>query len=193
MISSVRIEQEVLIGGSGRGSLFMQVVLVLGGVVVYGLSAQFSVMLPFTPVPVTGQTFALFLLSGILGQRMAVLSAVSYLLAGFAGLPVFAGGLGGFIPTAMSFGYLPGLVLGAWVMGHGARRGWLGSMPGLLLNLLLANLAIYVPGILWMGILAGFDKPLLAWGLFPFLVGDALKMGLAFGTLAGFRKVFYRG
>lgn len=191
MVTSVRIEQRFIVETRGLPSVLMQLALVIAGIGVYALSAQFKVVLPFTPVPVTGQTFALFLLAGVLGQRLAVLSAVGYLGAGFAGLPIFAGGAAGFIPSAMSFGYLFGLVAAAWVMGFCASKGWLVSLPRLVLTLLLANIALYVPGIAWMGVLAGFDKPLLAWGLYPFLLGDILKIALAFTVIGVSRKALY--
>jgi biotin transport system substrate-specific component len=76
-------------------------------------------------------------------------------------------------------GYLFGYVLATLALGVAARAGWDRSMGKMALAMLIGNALIYIPGLLWLGVLYGFDKPILAWGLTPFLVGDALKLALA--------------
>src|SRR4030067_464514 len=92
--------------------------LMLGGSLLIGLAAQIQVVLPFSPVPVTGQTFAVLLLGALYGSRMGPATVATYLAMGGLGLPVFAGGAAGMArllgPTA---GYLVGFILAAWVVG----------------------------------------------------------------------------
>ncbi len=80
-------------------------------------------------------------------------------------------------------GYLVGFVLAAALCGALAERGWDRTIPKCALVMLLANALIYVPGLLWLGSLYGWDKPILEWGLVPFLLGDAVKIALAAATL----------
>ena len=76
-------------------------------------------------------------------------------------------------------GYLVGYVLATVALGALAARGWDRSMGRMAAALLIGNALIYVPGLLWLGQLYGWDKPILQWGLTPFLVGDAIKLALA--------------
>ena len=76
-------------------------------------------------------------------------------------------------------GYLVGYVLATLALGALARRGWDRSVVTMAGAMLLGNILIYVPGLLWLGELYGWDKPILQWGLTPFLIGDALKLALA--------------
>jgi biotin transport system substrate-specific component len=86
------------------------------------------------------------------------------------GIPYMLGGTGG---------YLVGYVLAVAVLGWAARRGWDRSTGRMAAAMLLANAVIYIPGLLWLAQIYGWDQPILAWGLWPFVVGDALKLGLA--------------
>ena len=76
-------------------------------------------------------------------------------------------------------GYLVGYVLATLALGWAARAGWDRSVLMMAFAMLLGNVLIYVPGVAWLGVLYGFDQPILAWGLTPFLIGDALKLVLA--------------
>ncbi len=167
--------------------------LLVGGFIVFNaLFAQVAIPLPFTPVPVTGQTFAVRVTGGLLGSRLGLLTMLGYLLAGALSLPVFAGGAAGverfFGPTA---GYLAGFVVSAWLMGRFAERGWDRRFGPGLAAMLAASLPIYALGLaglwLWQPMPLG---TLLAKGLLPFLVGDVVKLVLAAGLLAsGWRVV----
>jgi biotin transport system substrate-specific component len=106
-----------------------------------------------------------------------------YMLVGALGFDVFAGSsaevsglsymLGG------TGGYLVGYVMATLALGVLAQRGWDRSVSWIALAMLIGNSLIYIPGVLWLGQLYGWDKPILVWGLTPFLVGDALKLALA--------------
>ncbi|MFN3762417.1 MAG: biotin transporter BioY [Anaerolineae bacterium] len=160
-------------------AIWKDAVLVLTGSVLIGLMAQVAIPLPFTPVPVTGQTFGVLLVGALLGSRRGALSLVLYLLEGIAGLPVFAGGSSG--PARLlgpTGGYLLGFVAGAWVTGWLCERGWDRRMPAAALAMLIGNLVIYLFGLPWLATFVGPEKALMM-GLWPFIPGDLLKLALA--------------
>ncbi len=149
------------------------------------LLAQIEIRLPYTPVPLTGQTFAVLLSGAVLGSRRAFASQALYLAAGAAGMPVFAGGAstllhllgptGGFL---WSFPFAAGLT--GWLVERGAsRRAW-----KLALTLILSDALILLSGALW---LSGFFRvpfrQAALLGFYPFLIGDVLKVALVGMTL----------
>ncbi len=160
------------------GSLAWKLVLVLAGSALISLAAQIRIPLPFSPVPVTGQTFAVLLVAAALG-RLGIASVLAYLAEGALGLPVFAGGATGLAymggPTG---GYLVGFVLAAVIVGAAAEREWDRRLPTALLVMFLGEIAIYACGVAW---LARFPLSVSPWqaGLFPFIPGDLFKMVLA--------------
>lgn len=158
--------------------------LVLGSLLMTA-TAKFQV--PFYPVPMTLQTLAALLIGVSCGWRLGTATVAFYLAQGAMGLPVFAGtpekGIGLAYMMGPTGGYLVGFVLAAAVTGWLAERGWDRRLPSTLALLALGTLAIYLPGLLWLGTLFGWDQPILAWGLYPFLLGDALKIALAAATL----------
>ena len=87
-------------------------------------------------------------------------------------------------------GYLLGFLLAVGACGWLAERGWDRAVAPTALAMLLGNALIYVPGLLWLGTVLGWDKPILAWGLMPFLLGDALKIALATALLPACWKWF---
>lgn len=153
--------------------------LIAGGALLVALFAQIRIPLPFTPVPLTGQTFAVLLVGAALGARRGFASLGLYLLSGLAGLPVFAGGAAGmthlFGPTG---GYLLGFVAAAYVIGWLAERGLERSLRTSLLPFALGTLIIYALGAGWLALYVG-PQAALAKGVLPFLPGDLLKLVLA--------------
>ena len=147
------------------------------------LTASAKVQIPFYPVPMTLQTLVVLGLGMAYGWRLAAATLLLYLAQGAAGLPVFAGtpekGLGLAYMLGGTGGYLLGFVMAAAACGWLAERGWDRSVVTTALAMLLGNLLIYVPGLLWLGALFGWDKPILEWGLLPFLLGDLVKLALA--------------
>jgi biotin transport system substrate-specific component len=117
------------------------------------------------------------------GWRLGGATLLLYLAEGAMGLPVFAGtpekGIGVAYMLSGTGGYLIGFVLAAALCGWLAERGWDRRFMTTALALLIGNIAIYVPGLLWLGSLFGWDKPILEWGLTPFLLGDLTKLLLA--------------
>ncbi|MBI4758069.1 MAG: biotin transporter BioY [Chloroflexi bacterium] len=159
--------------------------LILVGSLVVALSARISVPLPFSPVPVTGQTFGVLLVGALLGSRRGALSLLAYLGEGALGLPVFAGGTGGLVRLAgPTGGYLVGFVAAAFLVGRLCERGWDQRLPTAGAAMLLGNAVIYLLGLPWLARFVGPDK-VLALGLLPFIPGDLLKITLAALALPG--------
>lgn len=150
------------------------------------LCAQLSLRLPFTEVPVTGQTFAVLLTGVVLGARRGGAAVLLYLAEGAAGLPVFAeGGAGAakfFGPTG---GYLLAFPLGAVLTGWLAGRGWDRRPLTAGLAMLLGSSVILGLGTLFLSLFVGGLAPAVAKGLLPFLPGDVVKTVLAALALPG--------
>ncbi|NOX60454.1 MAG: biotin transporter BioY [Chloroflexi bacterium] len=159
-----------------RDALLYDMSLILFGSILIALSAQVAIRLPFNPVPITGQTFAVLLLAALLGRVRGAAAVLTYLAEGALGFPVFAGGAGGFYvllgPTA---GYLFGFVVAAFLVGWLAERGWDRGFSSTIAAMFMGNVAIYGFGALWLGLLIGLEQAIVA-GVLPFLLGDALKM-----------------
>jgi biotin transport system substrate-specific component len=147
------------------------------------LTASAKISVPFYPVPLTMQTFVLLAMGMVFGWRLGCASVLLYLAEGAAGLPVFSGspekGIGLVYMMGGTGGYLLGFIFAVAVCGYLAERGWDRNVWTTALTMLLGNIAIYVPGLLWLGVLFGWDKPILEWGLMPFILGDVAKIALA--------------
>ena len=157
------------------------VALVLGGAALTGAAAQLVVPVPGSPVPVTGQTFAVLLVGASLGARRGLLSLLVYTLAGLAGMPWFLGGTSG---VGATFGYLVGMMVAATLVGALARRGGDRSAWRTAGTMALGNLAIYAVGVPYLAFATHISLvEALVVGVVPFVLGDALKMALAMGAL----------
>jgi biotin transport system substrate-specific component len=158
-----------------------QVALVVLGIVV--LAAAAKIKLPMWPVPMTMGTFAVLSIGAAYGPRLGLTTILGYMFVGALGFDVFAGtsaetyGLSYMIGG--TGGYLVGYVMAALALGVLARAGWDRSVGKMAAAMAIGNALIYVPGLIWLGMLFGWDKPILEWGLTPFLVGDAIKLALA--------------
>jgi len=153
--------------------------LIVAGCLLIALAAQLQVLLPFSPVPVTGQTFAVLFLGALYGSRRGPATVVTYLMLGAMGLPVFAGGMAGLArfvgPTA---GYLLGFVVAAFAVGSLSERGWDRKPWTTAASMIIGNGIIYALGVAWLWRFVGWEAVLNA-GVVPFLPGDALKIALA--------------
>jgi biotin transport system substrate-specific component len=182
-----KVLSDVLGADEGLALRVKQVVLVLAGIVVLAVAAKIKV--PMWPVPITMGTFAVLTIGAAYGARLGLATILGYMLVGALGMDVFAGSsaeasgltymMGG------TGGYLVGYVLATLALGALAQRGWDRSVVWMALAMGIGTVLIYVPGLLWLGQLYGWDKPILAWGLTPFLIGDALKLALAALVLPG--------
>lgn len=158
--------------------------LVLGGAAFVGLAAQIAVPLPFTPVPVTGQTFAVLLTAAALGTWRGLASLLTYALLGLAGVPWFAEGSSAFSGGVLtvSFGYVIGFIAAAGVVGWLAARGNTRTPLRTAGLMALGSLIIYAFGATWLAL--AIDVPLstaVSLGVTPFVLGDLLKIALAAG------------
>jgi len=141
--------------------------------------AQVAIPLPFSPVPITGQTFAVLLTGALLGSRLGFAAILAYLAEGSAGLPFFAGGGSGFAKVSgPTGGYLVGFLAAALVVGWLAERGWDRDVPHAVAAMLAGEVAIYVFGLGWLSRFVAGGQ-LLALGLTPFIPGDAIKLAAA--------------
>ncbi|HJR81874.1 MAG TPA: biotin transporter BioY [Anaerolineales bacterium] len=151
--------------------------LVILGALFVAAFAQLRIPLPFTPVPLTGQTFAVLLVGAALGSVRGVASMAFYIALGALGLPVFAGGASGLTYlSGPTLGYLIGFVIAAYVIGLLAERGLERSVRTSLIPFLVGTIIIYLCGVAWLAFLLGSLGEAISAGLLPFLIGDAIKL-----------------
>ena len=171
-----------------RAGLLTDAVLVLGGAVFAAAAAQIVIPLPFTPVPISGVTFAVLLVGASYGAARGGITLAFYLLLGLLGASVFAPGetqglariLG---PTG---GYLLSYPLVAWLTGRLAERRWDRRFSSAALAMLAGSALIYAIGLPWLAVALGTGlRETLALGLLPFIPGDLLKLALAGAALPG--------
>jgi biotin transport system substrate-specific component len=172
---------------SRGGAFAVDATLVVGGSLFIAALAQVSIRLPFTPVPITGQTLGVLLVGSAYGWVLGGLTLGLYLGEIAAGLPFAAEGEAGLerlLLSTPSGGYLWGFLAAAVLMGWLATRGWDRSLRSSLGVMLLGNVVIFAFGIPWLA--ASLDVPVLEafeLGLYPFVVGDLLKLLVAAGLL----------
>lgn len=168
-----------------RASLLVDALLIAGGAGLIALSAQVSIPLPFTPVPITGQTFSVLLVGASLGSVRGGASAFLYVLLGIAGLHVYADGAHGWAQvTGATGGYLIGFVVAAALTGWLAERRWDRRFSSALGAMLTGSVVIYLFGLAWLARELGTDlSGTLELGLYPFVPGDLVKLYLAAALL----------
>lgn len=165
----------------GAALRIKQVALVVLGIIALAIFAKIKI--PMWPVPVTMGTFAVLTIGAAYGPRLGFATILGYMIIGALGFDVFAGSsaevYGLTYMMGGTGGYLVGYVLATLALGFAARAGWDRSVLLMALAMLVGNALIYLPGLAWLGQLYGWDQPIVAWGLTPFLIGDALKLALA--------------
>jgi len=150
--------------------------LVLFGTLLLTISSK--VQVPFWPVPMTMQTFIVFIIGMAYGWRLAFFTLVAYLVEGALGLPVFAKGGGILYLMGPTAGYLYGMVIAAGIIGFFAEFGYNESYFKSLISLLVGTVIIFIFGVGYLGSVIGYDKA-LAGGLYPFIPSEFFKIGLA--------------
>ena len=170
--------------GEMNGLLRSSLLAVVGSLFLWACA---KIQVPFYPVPVTMGTFGVLAIGMVYGWRLGAVTVLLYMAEGAMGLPVFAGtpekGIGLLYMAGPTGGYLAGYVLAAAACGWLAERGWDRNVVTAALAMLVGNALIYLPGLLWLGTLFGWDKPILEWGLIPFIAGDLLKVALVAASL----------
>jgi biotin transport system substrate-specific component len=170
-----------------RSGAAVSALLVVAGAGLVALAAQISVPLPFTPVPISGQTFAVVLVGAALGATLGTASLALYLGIGLVGAPVYAEQQHGWdVLTGATGGYLFGFLVAAALTGWLAERHWDRRIQSSITAMLTGNVVIYLFGLPWLAHVAGTDlEGTLVAGLYPFVVGDLLKLYLAGALLPG--------
>lgn len=168
--------------------------LIIAGSLLIALSAQVMFPLPFTPVPVTGQTFGVLMVAALLGSRRGTFAVISYLIEGLAGLPFFAGGtFGAAILAGTSGGYLIGFIIAAFIVGYLSERGWDHRFGSTIFMMAFGTLAIYILGAMWLAQFVSISQVFLL-GVIPFVVGAVSKIILAALLLpSGWKFLNYLG
>lgn len=187
-VSPRRVLADLVPGGLAR-----DVALVAGAAALTGVAAQLAIPLPFTPVPITLQTFTVLLAGAALGPLRGAAAMLLYLGVGAAGVPWFSDQTAGI--GFPSFGYVIGFVLAATLVGALARRGADRTVLGTIGAMVVGNVVIYAVGVPYLALAIDVDLvAAVGLGLTPFLVGDGLKILLAAGLLpAAWRLAGARG
>jgi biotin transport system substrate-specific component len=197
--------QETLWPAEGAALWIKRAVLVALGIVLLAVASKIQVPMWPSPVPITLGTFAVLTIGAAYGPRLGLVTIVGYMLVGALGFDVFAGSSAESSGLAYMLGgtggYLVGYVLATLALGFAARQGWDRSVGGMAVAMLIGNVLIYVPGLAWLfhvieagGLFDGakyasvWDQT-LAWGLVPYLIGDALKLALAALVVPGLWKL----
>ncbi len=190
-MTAIPLPQRRVLADVVPGGLVRDAVLVLGGTTLIALSALVTVPLPFTPVPLSLQTFAVLLTGAALGFARGGLASLLYLGVGMAGVGWFAQGASGW--HFASFGYIVGFVLAGALVGALASRGGDRTVPRTVLTMVLGNLAIYAAGLVGLMSFAHVGlSTAVSLGLTPFLFGDGIKIALAAGLLPATWKLARR-
>ena len=193
----------------GRNArLLRDAALVIGFALFTALLAQVKIPLGFTPVPITGQTLAVLLTGAALGSRKGAAALAVYALSG-AWLPFYAGDFAEFTWTMQprlvwdlaSGGYIIGFIPAAFAVGWMCERGW-DRKPWVLVAMLAGNVILYVPGLIQLSLFVqGIDPSVadedvwattLEWGLYPFILGDLIKLYLASLALPSAWWIYWR-
>lgn len=177
-----------------RAGIAADLPLVALGAALVALAAQITIALPFTPVPITGQTFAVVLVGGALGAARGAASLSLYLLLGLVGVPVYSdGGSGWDVVSGATGGYLVGFLLAAALTGALAEHRWDRRLSSSIAAMLTGNVVIYLAGVPWLAHAADLGlETALEQGLYPFVVGDLLKLYLAGALLPATWKLVDR-
>ena len=161
------------------------------GTILLTISAKIKI--PFYPVPMTMQTFVVLFLGISFGHKIGLATVGLYLLEGIIGFPVFSNspekGIGLIYFTGPTMGYLIGFLAATFISGYISFET---NFIAIFLKLIVSVSVIYILGIAWLGILIGWDKPLLEIGVFPFLLAELFKISILTilaKKLTGLRKI----
>lgn len=175
-ISSVLIDTIIPRIDNKTKAVIRNVVLVLSFAILTGICAKFKIEIGL--IPITMQTFVVLVSGVLLGSKRGAASQITYLLGGLVGLPWFSRGGGLAYVLSPTFGYMLGFVFAAYSVGYLAERGWDRNIKTAVLAMFIGSIFIYIPGLLYLARFIGFEKVLLV-GLYPFILGDLLKITLA--------------
>jgi len=168
---------------TGSFLMFKKLVLIVVGIVMLALFSKIKIPIWPSPVPINLATLSVLTIGLTYGPKLGLTTVFGYLMLGTLGFDVFANSSakvnGMEYMLGSTGGYLFGYLLATIALGFLARAGWDRNLFKIVLALIIGNALIYIPGIFWLAELYTWNKPILAWGLTPFLIGDALKILLA--------------
>ena len=166
-----------LVKNLNQSSIVKTFLIIILGSLALTISAKIKI--PFYPVPMTMQTFVVMLLGLAFGYKIGLATVSLYLLEGIAGLPVFSNspekGVGLVYFTGPTMGYLIGFLSATLIAGTISSND---NLLKIIFKLLLSVSTIYILGVLWLGTLIGWDKPILEFGVYPFLLAEIFKLAL---------------
>ena len=166
-----------LVKNLNQSSIVKTFLIVILGSLALTISAKIKI--PFYPVPMTMQTFVVMFLGLAFGYKIGLATVSLYLLEGIAGLPVFSNspekGIGLVYFTGPTMGYLIGFLSATVIAGMISSKD---NLLKTILKLLVSVSTIYILGVLWLGTLIGWDKPILEFGVYPFLLAELFKLAL---------------
>lgn len=163
---------------------------ILIGSLLIGILAQISIPIPFSPVPITGQTIGVVLVGGVLGSKRGAISIICYLLEGSFGLPVFANmKAGAHVLIGPTGGYLWGFIVAAFLIGYLKEKGFVNSPLNCFISCFISTTTILLIGAFYLSILTGDFSKGMNLGLYPFLVGDIIKSFICAILLLGTNKI----
>ena len=175
--------------GERLSSRWRHIILVIAGALLISVAANYSVPVPGSPVPVTGQTFSVLLVGGALGFRRGLLATALYIVIGFflpvyaqhaSGIATIASVKSGHVVLGATGGYLVGFIVATALVGRLAELGWDRTVFGAAAAMVAGNAVIYAIGLPWLSMATGFSPAdTVAKGLAPFLLGDVIKLALA--------------
>ena len=169
----------------------LNVFMILIGSLSIGLLAQVSIPIPFSPVPITGQTIGVVLVGSLLGKRRGALSIMLYLMEGSLGLPVFANmQAGAHILIGPTGGYLFGFIISAFLMGYFKEKGLIISPINCFLACFVSTTVILLIGSFYLSIMVGGLNKGFAIGFYPFLIGDIIKSFICTIIIQGSRRIY---
>ena len=179
----------------GTAAIVQNVLLAVIGAAALWLSAKIKV--PFYPVEMTLQVLVVLLIGAAYGWRLGGATVALYLAQGALGLPVFTGtpekGIGIAYMMGPTGGYLLGFLVMAVMTGWALQRIGTRNVFAVGAVMLVADAIMFAFGLAWLGTLFGWDKPILEWGLYPFILGDLTKVALAAALTAGVARFAEKG
>ena len=169
----------------------LNVFMILIGSLSIGILAQASIPIPFSPVPITGQTIGVVLIGSLLGKRRGTLSIILYLMEGSLGLPVFANMQAGpHILIGPTGGYLFSFIIAAFLMGYFKEKGFIKSPANCFLACFASTTIILLFGSFYLSIIVGGINKGFAIGFYPFLVGDIIKSFICTIIIQGSKRIY---
>ena len=163
--------------------MFRRLTLVVVGIFILALFSKIKIPIWPSPVPINLATLSVLTIGLTYGPKLGLTTVFGYLIIGTLGFDIFANSSakvnGIEYMLGSTGGYLFGYLLATIALGFLARAGWDRNVFKIVLALIIGSVLIYIPGIFWLAKLYTWNKPILAWGLTPFLIGDALKILLA--------------